>query len=354
MATPQRNAENVMKVEGNTTQHMDTVRKSLEKRRSISANDATETGMLRSRIDEQSSLICMLKERADEVLLRCQALQHINTELERRVTDCQTELDSERNRAELLEKRFMDLAANNQAIIAFMEEYKSQNAQLKLENKQLQSENDTLFSQKLQDKEVFVQKQMQEIKQLTEKYTNKEIEYQENLAGCQSKLLEQTAQHQSRATSLLDQLHGAQQQQRDAVEMCNALKLNLQNAEEEHAFKETNLRESITSLTKEKDKLLCLSMERGKVIQEKQEEIQQLETQWKEEKKARAEAEDRFEQEAETVNADVKVKSLQSALDESTTKYEKLKKDFEAFKEHSTNLLLQERELNKKLRHMMG
>lgn len=28
--------------------------------------------------------------------------------------------------------------------------------------------------------------------------------------------------------------------------------------------------------------------------------------------------------------------------------------DFEAFKEHSTNLLLQERELNKKLRHMMG
>lgn len=28
--------------------------------------------------------------------------------------------------------------------------------------------------------------------------------------------------------------------------------------------------------------------------------------------------------------------------------------DFEAFKEHSTNLLIQERELNKKLRHMMG
>lgn len=160
------------------SQHMDIVRKSLEELRSISANDATETGMLRSRIDEQSSLICMLKERADEVLLRCQALQHINTELESRVTDCQTELDSERNRAELLEKRFMNLAANNQAIIAFMEEYKSQNAQLKLENKQLQSENNTLFSQKLQDKEVFVQKQMQEIKQLTEKYTNKEIEYQ--------------------------------------------------------------------------------------------------------------------------------------------------------------------------------
>lgn len=34
----------------------------------------------------------------------------------------------------------------------------------------------------------------------------------------------------------------------------------------------------------------------------------------------------RFEQEAEAVNADVKVKSLQSALDESTIKYAEFKK----------------------------
>lgn len=133
--------------------------------------------MLRSRIDEQSSLICILKQRADELLLRYQALQRINTEVEGQATGCQKELDSERKKAELIEKRFMDLAANNQAIIAFMDEYKNLNVQLKLENRQLQSENETLFSQKLQDKEVFVQKLMQEIKQLTEKHTNKENEY---------------------------------------------------------------------------------------------------------------------------------------------------------------------------------
>lgn len=157
------------------SQHMDSIQKSLEKLRSLSAEDTTE--VLRSRIDEQSSLILILKQRADEVLLRCQALEKINTELEGRVTDCQKELDSERKKAELLEKRFMDLAANNQAIIAFMDEHKNENTQLKLENKQLQSENETLFSQKLQDKEVFVQKLMQEIKHLTEKFTNKENEY---------------------------------------------------------------------------------------------------------------------------------------------------------------------------------
>ncbi|XP_035532779.1 coiled-coil domain-containing protein 89 [Morone saxatilis] len=352
MATPQRKEEKCTMAEGNTMEHVDSIQKSLEKLRILSTEDTKE--MLRSRIDEQSSLICILKQRADELLLRCQALQKINTELEGQVTDYKKEVDSKRKTIELLERRFMDLAANNKAIIAFMDEYKTQNAHLKLENKQLQSENDTLFSQKLQDKEVFVQNLLQEIQQLTEKYTNKENEYREKLAGCQSKLLEQATLHQAKEASLTEQLHETQQQQRGAVKMCKDLKLQLEKAEEEHALDKIHLTESITSLTKEKDRLLHLSMDRGKAIQEKQEEIQQLETKWKEEKKARAEAEDRFEREAEAVNADEKVKSLKSALEESTTKYVKFQKDFEAFKEHSNNLLVQEKELNKTLRHMIG
>uniref|UniRef100_UPI0037E8535E coiled-coil domain-containing protein 89 n=1 Tax=Semicossyphus pulcher TaxID=241346 RepID=UPI0037E8535E len=356
MATPQRNVEKFLKVEedGNQTEHMDCIQKSLVKLRTLSVDDTTETGMLRSRINEQSSLICMMKQRADELLLQFEALHKINTELESQMKDCQTELDGERKKADLIERRFMDLAANNQAIIAFMDEYKNQNGVLKLENDQLQAENETLFSQKLQDKEVFVQKLIQEIKQLTEAYTKKENEYRENLAGCQSKLQKQAAQHQAKEALLLGQVLVSQQQQREAVEMCKDLKMKLQKAGEEHALKDTKMRESITSLNKEKDKLLHLSMERGKLIQVKQEEIQELETKWKEEKKARAKAEDRFKREAEAVNADVKVKSLQSALDQATTKYEEFKKDFQAYKEHSTNLLLQERELNKNLRHMMG
>ncbi|KAM7380566.1 hypothetical protein PAMP_003853 [Pampus punctatissimus] len=354
MTTPQRNTENFLKVESNNTELIDTIQKSLEKLRSLPTEDETEAEMLRSRIDEQSSLICILKQRSDELLLRCQALQKINTELEDQVTGCHKEMDAERKKAETIERRFMDLAANNQAIIDFMDEYKHQNAQLKLENKLLQSENETLFSQKLQDKEVVVQKLMQEVKLLTEKFTNKENEYREKLAGCQSKLLEQATKHQAKEASLCDQLHDAQKQHQDVAQRCKDLKLQLQNAKEEHTLKEINMRESIASLTKEKDKLLHLSVERGKIIQEKQEEMQQLERKCKEEKKARAKIEDRFEKEAQAVNVDVKVKFLQCALDEFRTKYEKLNKDFEAFKEHSTNLLIQERELNKKLRHMVG
>lgn len=156
---------------------MDNIRNSLEKLLSFSAEETTEIRMLRSRINEQSSLIGILKQRADELLVRYQALQIINSELEDRVTDCQEELDGERKNREILEKRFMDLADNNQAIIVFMDEYKSQNAQLKVENTQLQTENDSLFCQKLQDKETMIQNLMQEIQDLKDKYTSKENEY---------------------------------------------------------------------------------------------------------------------------------------------------------------------------------
>ncbi|XP_053296327.1 coiled-coil domain-containing protein 89 [Pleuronectes platessa] len=334
-------------------QHMDSFRRSLDKLLSLSTEDGTETEMLRSRINEQSSMICILKQRADELTLQCQALQKINTEQGDGVTDHQRELDSERKKAELIERRFNDLAANNQAIIVFMDEHKSQNAQLKMENKRLQSENDTLFSQKLQDKEVLVQKLMKEIQRLTEDYTNKSKDYQKNLTECQSKLLEEATQHKAKEASLLDQLHDTEQQQREAVEMCKELRLKLQTDEEKNTAQEINMKKR-TRLIKEKEELLSLSIERGRVIQEKQEEIQQLERKWKKEKKSRTEAEDKFEQDAETVNADVKVQSLKCALNDSATKYQRLQKDFDAFREHSASLLTQERELNKKLRHMIG
>ena len=159
-------------------QQMDSYRRTLDQLQSLSTEDVTETEMLRSRINEQSSMICTLKQRADELTLQCQALQKVNTGQEDGGTDHQRELDSARKKTELIERRFMDLAANNQAIIVFMNEYKSQNAQFEMDNKRLQSENDTLFSQKLQDKEELIQNLMQEIQRLTENYTNQEKEYQ--------------------------------------------------------------------------------------------------------------------------------------------------------------------------------
>ncbi|KAJ0005679.1 hypothetical protein NQD34_015573, partial [Periophthalmus magnuspinnatus] len=340
--------------------------------------DATNTEILRSRIDEQSTLISILKQRSDELLVRCQALQKINSELEDQITDCHEELEKERKKYETLEKRFMDLASNNQAIIVFKDEYKSQNVQLRQKNQQLQSENESLFSKKLQDKEAAVQNLTEEINQLKDKYAQKEHDYSERIDGFKAKFLKQTNDYEAREASLIEKLQSLEEIQRNTVALCDGellfqstfkalhtaqcnsyiicldLKEQLKKTEEECTSKETNMTETIAALHKEKDKFLQVSVERGKLIQEKQEELKQMEIKVREEKQRRTKAEERFKQESQLVNTNARVKSLQSVLDESATKYEKLKKDFEAFKEHSTNLLIYERELNKKLSLMTG
>ncbi|XP_061578896.1 coiled-coil domain-containing protein 89 [Cololabis saira] len=330
-------------------EHIDSIQKSPEDPQSFLDEDLLDKMMPQSRMDEDTQLIHILKLRADELIVRYQALQKINTELEDKVALCNTELDHERSRSALLEERFTTLASNNQSIISFMEEHKEQNVKLRQENNRLQSENNSLFSQKLHRGELLIQNLKEEIKMLREKLTNNENEHREKLSESESKLQEQAAQHKVKEASLLTQYHDARQQHADAVEMSKDLKLKLEEAQEQLALKELNFKESITNLTKENDKLLNLTMERGKVIQEKQKQIQQLETRWRDEKKTRIEAQDRFELEAEAVNADLRVKSLESALAESTKKLHKFVEDCDAFKEHSGNLLKQERELTKRL-----
>ncbi|XP_024919526.1 coiled-coil domain-containing protein 89 isoform X2 [Cynoglossus semilaevis] len=329
---------------------MDNIQRSTERLLNLSGEGVSET--LRSRIDEQSSLISILKKKSDELLHRCQALENVNTTLEEKITNYQEELEAKSRKEKLLEKRFTELATNTQSIISFMNEYKNENATLKAENKQLQLENNTLFSQKLQDKEGVVQQLKQEIKLVTEDSTVREKVFKEKLAEYQSKL-DETTQQQVMEVSLLHQLHDAQQQQNEAVETSKGLKLELERAEEKFALKEMDLRKTIAGLAEEKSKILSLSMERARVIQVKQEELQHLKKRWKEERKTIIQADESVRL-AEASNTAVAVKNLQRSLSETTLKYERLKKDFEAFKEHSCRLLTQERELNKKLRQITG
>ncbi|CAL9690279.1 unnamed protein product [Knipowitschia caucasica] len=332
----------------------ESMRLALEKLSVSPEGAGTDVDALRCRVDQQSTLISILKNRTDELLLRCQALQKINSELEETVTDTHKELEDERKNYETLEKRFMDLAANNEAIIVFKDEYKSQNTELKERNKHLLCENESLFSKKLQDKEASVQLLAQEIKQLKENYAQKEHKYSENIKGLEAKCLEQKNEFEAKEKSLIEKLRLLEEKQRISLVVCDDLKVQLIDTREEYTSKNTSMMESITALRKEKDHFLQISVERGKLIQEKQEDLNQMQIKLREEKKLRTKAEERFKQESQLVNADARVKTLQKDLDESTTKYQKLKKDFEAFKEHSTNLLIHERELNKKLRLMTG
>lgn len=132
---------------------------------------------MRSRLNEQSNLIKILKLKVNQLTLQCQSLQRASTELEGQLEGRQEEVAKERRRVELLERRFAQLASNNQGIISFMEEYKYQNAKLNLENKELLQENQSLFCKKVQEREAFIQKLLDDTKRMTDEFTDKEVEY---------------------------------------------------------------------------------------------------------------------------------------------------------------------------------
>ncbi|XP_018584322.1 coiled-coil domain-containing protein 89 [Scleropages formosus] len=353
MTSPHRNPKDLKKMIKDTKQDMDDVHVALEKLRSLSEEDKSETAALRSRIDEQSSLICILKRRADEMLQRCQALERINCELEELQQEVQKELEDERKRSSQLEQRFADLAANHQMLIDFKEEYKRQNAQLTQENQRLRQENESLFCEELQEKEAVVLKLTQELKELAEQHKHLEEEYQEKTSGFQVKLKELMSLHQTKEASLQDELQSTQKQLKDAVDMYTELDLQLRQSRGREIMKETQLQEKLDALTKEKNQLQDLSALKEKTVEDKEEEIKKLERLRQEEEEARVAAEQRFEKEAKAVNADLRVKDLRQALEQSEQKYDELKKDFEAYKKHCTDLLAKEKELNAKLRHII-
>ncbi|CAL8237988.1 unnamed protein product, partial [Merluccius merluccius] len=177
-----------------------------------------------SRVEQQSGLICVLKHRADEALLRCRSLQRLNAELEGRAADAQKDARLERRKAALLETRFDELAANHQAMIVFKDEYKSRNSQLSEENTLLRTENEALFSQKLRDNETL------------------EAELLQRLGDTQRSL------------------NAAEDESKD-------LKQQLRQAAEGRVLKETEMKQMMKKLSGERDHFMNLSIERGKVIQ---------------------------------------------------------------------------------------
>ncbi|KAI7808561.1 coiled-coil domain-containing protein 89 [Triplophysa rosa] len=294
MTPPQKTPTDLKTMIKDTKQDMEDVHQALEKLRSLSQDERTEAEALRSRIDEQSSLICILKQRADEMLQRCQALEKINSELENLRADVQEELENKRKKSELLEQRFMDLAANHRELINFKNEYKSQNAKLVKENERLMEEHEKLFSKELQEKEETILKLTQELKDLAEQHKRLETEYQEKTTGFQTKLKELISLHQIKEASLKNELNDTQKQLKTAVEMFAELDLKLRQSQEKEATRETETQVKLERLMEEKNELIDLSVQRGKMIQDKQAEIEELARKRLEADNGRLEAERRY------------------------------------------------------------
>lgn len=117
---------------------------------------------------------------------------------------------------------------------------------------------------------------------------------------------------------------------------------------------QTETERKVEELNKEKKDLLQLCMERGRTIQERQKELAELSNRLQDVEKARCKAEERYQRDVTAVDADSRVQELNKRLADTDKQFEQLKREFEAYKKHSGDLLAKERELNAKLRHLIG
>ena len=148
---------------------MSDMQNNLQKLKGLSAEDKTEKAMLRSRIDEQSQLIMILKKRADEVSEKTRTVDRINKELVDFRDSSKDMLDYELKKSNMLSKRFDELAYNHEEMIKIKDEYKRSNKELREENARLKEDNARLFSGAIQEKDQQIadlERKMSEAKQM--------------------------------------------------------------------------------------------------------------------------------------------------------------------------------------------
>lgn len=246
----------------------------------------------------------------------------------------------------------MTLAANHELMIRFKDEHKSENIKLKEENEKLRQENNSLFSQALKDQENKVLQltahnkalveELEVLKQRCAHEAGQARAREEELLALQN---QQACEHAKETEQLRSQLQSIKQQHRQATEQMG-------KDQEANINMNQELQARLHTVMREKEELLQLSMERGKVLQNKQAEIRQLEEKLETAAMAKKHALERFEQEAVAVDSNLRVRELQRKVDGIQKAYDDLRLQSEAFKKHSLDLLSKERELNAKLRHL--
>jgi len=129
--SPKELKELIEKCKSDDQQFSSILDESMIKLRNISSEEKTEMGMLKERIDEQSRIIMMLKQRCDDYIHKNMALECLNQEMIDQKEKFDIELDELKFKYKQILQRFETLSNYNEEIIRIKDEYKQKNTELK-------------------------------------------------------------------------------------------------------------------------------------------------------------------------------------------------------------------------------
>ncbi|XP_050771143.1 coiled-coil domain-containing protein 89 [Gymnogyps californianus] len=337
-----------------TGKDMEDLTKGLEEFCESPEEEESEKALLHSRLEQQHHLICILKKKADDARKRCRGLEQLNMELEKLRTEDAVKMKTQTQRIQHLEGRFTDLANNHEKMIQFKDDHRKRHMQLWEENKRLRQENEALFSQTVREKEAEVlqlaaqaRKLSQQLDSLQEKCAYESRRAQEREKELLEAQSQQASAYACEVDSLKKQLQRLQEEHQQTV-------AQVEHAESQRRAQGSELQAKLERANEEKERLRNLAMERGKALQDKQREIEQLGKKLETAEKARHRAGKRLMKEAAAADNDLKVQELQRQLESSKQAYNELSLQFDAYRKHSTDLLTKEKALNVKLRHFIA
>ncbi|XP_078490837.1 coiled-coil domain-containing protein 89-like [Ciona intestinalis] len=301
--------------------------------------DQSENAMLRSRIEEQGQLICFLKLRADENLNRTKVLEEINEELETLREQEKEKLKEKEKLCKLLERRFDELSENHVEMIKFKDFYKNNCQELMKENQKLHQENKDLFSASIKEKD----DKILELKNEQIESGKEIVDLKKLLEGVESKLQGVESNCQSKVDKIEEKLKETKVQ----LELKRKENENLRKKSEEN---ESRSESEVAGLRKKIQQLVDEVMNRGRLLQERQSEVQGLSETLTGKNKVIQVMEDDYKRRVNLVDADIRVQQAEHERNIAMENLKKFQQKHEAYVKHANQLLEQEKALNLKLR----
>jgi len=294
---------------------------------------------MQSRIDEQSELICILKKRADQLLTESKSNERRLKNAEKTNADLVVQLKNEKQRVLMVEERFSELADNHGELIKFKDMHKNSATRLREENDILRSQNESIITPALLEKDRQIEEWKLKNQHLFEKIEQLEIENSE--LHHEVKILKESDTQKSLKL----------------VELSNEIETILKEKNELQSTKDKELIEleekwsqDYKKVKNEKDDLFMTSLDRGKRLQAKEEEISRLQSEIGELNSRIRAIDSEWRDAKNKLSKDSTFKRLSQENEKLKGAMEAKEREFVAYKNHTNELLEKEKFLNKRLR----
>jgi len=220
---------------------------------------------MQSRIDEQSELICILKKRADQLLLESKSNERRLKNAEKTNADLVIQLKNEKQRVLMVEERFSELADNHGELIKFKDMHKNSATRLREENDMLRSQNESIITPALIEKDRQIEEWKLKNQHLYEKIEQLEIENSE--LHHQVKVLKESETQKSlKLVELSNEIETILKGKNDL----------LSKKDKEIIELEEKWSQDYKKVKNEKDELFMTSLDRGKRLQAREDSISRL------------------------------------------------------------------------------